>query len=227
MNFPMEKENRELLIEGAKFFGIHLNDKLISGFEIYLKELIRWNQKVNLTAIRTEKGIILKHFLDSLSVVPHLPPISNLLDIGSGAGFPGIPLKMVLPSIEITLIDSRLKKVDFQRHIIRTLGLKGIEAIHGRIEDKEVIEKFGESFDGLISRAFSNTETLLSLGSPFLKSGGFVVAMKGKLTRDEIHSISKIVKIPYRVKKTICFLLPFSSFKRSILIFEKENVFNL
>ncbi len=222
MNFSMEKENKELLIEGAKVFGIEINEKLMMAFEIYLKELLKWNQKMNLTAIRTERGIILKHFLDSLSVIPHLPPISSLLDIGSGAGFPGIPLKMVLPSMKIILIDSRLKKVDFQRHIIRTLGLKGIEAIHGRIEDRRALEKLENRFDGIISRAFADIGTLLSLGFPYLKMGGFVLAMKGKVSSNEIRGFIKEGGPQYMLKNSFSIVLPFSNFKRTIIIFEKQ-----
>ena len=125
MCFSMETENKDLLVEGAKTFGIHLDGKAIEFFELYLKELLKWNQKINLTAIRSEKGIVLKHFLDSLSVYPYIPKTCSLLDIGSGAGFPGIPLKITQPNLEMTLIDSVRKKVDFQRHIIRMLGLKG------------------------------------------------------------------------------------------------------
>jgi 16S rRNA (guanine527-N7)-methyltransferase len=139
----METENRNLLVGGAKAFGIDLVEKSVEAFDLYLRELLKWNEKMNLTAIRSEKGIILKHFLDSLSVFPHLPKISSLLDIGSGAGFPGIPLKMIQPPLEITLIDSVRKKVDFQNHVIRTLGLKGIEAIHGRVQDREILEGLG------------------------------------------------------------------------------------
>ena len=122
----MERENRNLLVEGVKAFGIDLDEKKVGAFDLYLRELLKWNQKINLTAIRSEKGIVVKHFLDSLSAYPYLSKPSSLLDIGSGAGFPGIPLKMVEPFLEVTLIDSVRKKVDFQKHIIRTLGLKGI-----------------------------------------------------------------------------------------------------
>ena len=136
----MERESKNLLMEGASVFGIHLNEKHMEAFDLYLRELLKWNQKINLTAIRSEKGIVLKHFVDSLSAYPHLSKPSSLLDVGSGAGFPGIPLRMADPSLEVTLIDSVRKKVDFQRHLIRTLGLKGIEAIHGRVQDKEVLQ---------------------------------------------------------------------------------------
>jgi len=215
-------ENKNLLIDGAKKFGIHLDKKTVEVFELYIEELIKWNKKINLTAIRTEEGIILRHFLDSLSVFPHLSNISYLLDIGSGAGFPGIPLKIVKSSLEITLIDSVRKKVDFQRHIIRMLGLKGIEAIHGRVQDKEILKSMGERFDMVISRGFSDLHTFLTLGFPFLKKGGIVLAMKGEMESEEIRLLSKMEATRYRLQKIIPFLLPFSSLKRSILLFEKQ-----
>ena len=222
MTLTMELENRHLLVEGAEAFGIRLNEKQVEAFDLYLEELLKWNRKINLTAIRSEKGIVLKHFLDSLTAYSHLSKPSSLLDIGSGAGFPGIPLKMVEPSLEITLIDSVRKKVDFQKHIIRTLGLKGIEAIHGRVQDKEVIQSFGERFDTVISRAFSDLQTLLILSFPFLKKGGVVLAMKGERKGEEIQLLPKGEETRYRLKKTVSFLLPQSPFKRSILLFEKE-----
>lgn len=215
-------ENKKLLIEGAKAFGINLDEKIVEDFDIYLKELLKWNQKINLTAIRTEKGVVLKHFLDSLSACPYLSNISSLLDIGSGAGFPGIPLKMVQLSLEITLIDSTRKKIDFQRHIIRTLGLKRIDAIHGRIQDKEILQSMGQRFDMVISRGFSDLRTFLILGFPFLKKGGIALAMKGQVENEEIRSLTQTEGTRYRLQKTFSFLLPFSSVKRSILLFEKQ-----
>jgi len=218
----MEIENQKLLIEGAKAFGIHLDEKSVEAFELYLRELLKWNQKMSLTAIRTEKGIVIKHFLDSLSVFPYLSNISSLLDIGSGAGFPGIPLKMAKHSLEITLIDSVHKKVDFQRHIIRMLGLKGIEAIHGRVQDKEILQCMGERFDMVISRGFSDLRTFLILSFPFLKKGGIVLAMKGEVGSEEIRLLSKMEETRYRLQKTILLSLPYSVLKRSILFFEKQ-----
>ncbi|MBM4277170.1 MAG: 16S rRNA (guanine(527)-N(7))-methyltransferase RsmG [Deltaproteobacteria bacterium] len=217
----METENRRLLIEGAKAFGIDLNERMMEAFDLYLRELLKWNTKINLTAIRSEKGIVLKHFLDSLSVVPHLPEISSLLDIGSGAGFPGIPFKMVQPSLEVTLIDSVRKKVDFQSHIIRTLGLKGIKAIHGRIQDREILEALGGRFDAIIARAFSDLDTLLLLSFPFLKKGGILLAMKGDSAGEELKRLPLSTRNLYRWIKTAIFSLPFSSIKRSIILFEK------
>jgi 16S rRNA (guanine527-N7)-methyltransferase len=218
----MEVENRNLLVEGAKVFGILLDEKTVKAFDLYLRELLKWNQKINLTAIRTEKGIVLKHFLDSLSVFPYLSNISSLLDIGSGAGFPGIPLKMVELSLEITLIDSVRKKVDFQRHIIRKLGLKGIGAIHGRVQDREILKSLGGQFDIIISRAFTDLRTFLILSFPFLKEGGRVIAMKGEVDSREIQCLSQMEEIQYQLQKIIPFFLPFTSFKRFMLLFEKQ-----
>jgi len=218
----MERENRQFLIEGAKGFGIHLDDKTIEAFDQFLRELLKWNQKINLTAIRSEKGIVLNHFLDSLSVHPYLPEICTLLDVGSGAGFPGIPLKIVQTSLEVISIDSTRKKIDFQRHIVRVLGLKGIEPIHGRTQDKEILWSMRGQFDIVISRAFSDLRTLLILSFPFLKTGGKVLAMKGNVSSEEILHLHEIEGTPYRLQKTVPFVLPFSDFKRTILLFGKE-----
>ena len=218
----MEAKNKDLLIEGAKTFGIVLDEKAIQAFETYLKELLKWNQKINLTAIRSEKGIVLKHYLDSLSVYPYLPEHSFILDIGSGAGFPGIPLKIIQPSFEVTLIDSVRKKVDFQRHIIRMLGLKGAGAIHGRVQDKAVLRGLGGRFDIILSRAFSDLQTFLALSFPFLRQEGMIIAMKGEVDPNEISLVTGKEGIQYRLQKTISLILPFSSLKRTILLFEKS-----
>ncbi len=219
----MEITNKNLLAEGAKAFGIDLDEKAIRAFAVCLEELLRWNQKINLTAIRSEKGIVLRHFLDSLSVAPYLPDHAFILDIGSGAGFPGIPLKIVRPALRITLIDSVRKKIDFQRHIIRSLGLKGIEAIHGRAQDTEIRQSLGGRFDITLSRAFSELRTFLVLSFPFLKEGGTAIAMKGRGDDKETRLVAEMKETPYQLMRTAKFVLPFGHFKRSILLFEKHQ----
>jgi 16S rRNA (guanine527-N7)-methyltransferase len=217
----MEAENQSLLIKGAKAFGIDL-DQDVHAFSRYLDELVRWNQKINLTSVRTEKGIILKHFLDSLSACPYLPAGGRVLDIGSGAGFPGIPIKIARPSLQVSLIDSVQKKVAFQRHILRILGLQGAEAVHGRAQDPAIQESLGGRFDAVISRAFSDTETFLSLSHPFLRPGGLALAMKGVVTDDEVDRVNKAMKKQYEHPQFFSFVLPFSSFKRTLLLFERR-----
>jgi len=220
----MEPQNKNLLVRGGKAFGIDLDEKAIEAFELYLKELVKWNQKINLTAIRSEKEIVLKHFLDSLSVSPNLPKPSSILDIGSGPGFPGIPLKIAQPELAMTLIDSVRKKVDFQRHIIRMLGLKGIEAIHGRVQDKAILQDLGERFDITLSRAFSDLRTFLALSFPLLKKEGMAIAMKGMVNQKEIEPLTQTKGAQYRLEKSVSLTLPFSSFKRTILLFQKQQV---
>jgi len=217
----LEIENQKILIEGGKAFGVDLDEKAIKAFDIYLKELLKWNQKINLTAILSEKGIVLKHFLDSLSVKPYLPKRPSVLDIGSGAGFPGIPLKIVQPAFQMTLIDSVRKKVDFQRHVIRVLGLRGTEAIHGRAQDREIVQNLGGQFDITLSRAFSDLRTFLVLSFPFLKGGGTAIAMKGETDDKEIGLLVEAEATRYRLTNTLQLVLPFSHFKRTILLFEK------
>jgi len=209
-------------LQGAKAFGIDLAEGATRAFDIYLTELLKWNQKINLTAIRTEKGVVIKHFLDSLSICPHIPGRTSLLDLGSGAGFPGIPLKIVQPFLRVTLVDSVRKKVDFQKHIVRLLGMREIEAVHGRVQDEKVVKEMAEQFDMAISRAFSDTATFLHLSHPFLKRRGMAVAMRGKTTEEDIQRLSKEEGRRYQLQKHVSFVLPFSNFERTILLFEKQ-----
>ena len=123
--------------------------------------------------------------------------------------------------MRLTLIDSVRKKIDFQRHVIRILDLKGMEAIHGRVQDKGILRDLGGRFDIILSRAFSDLQTLLALSLPFLKRAGKVIAMKGEVDDDEIRLLTGTEGIPYRLQKTVPLILPFSSFKRTILLFEK------
>ena len=218
----MEAENKKLLVEGAETFGVHLEKETVEAFDLFLKELLKWNQKINLTAIRSETGIITKHFLDSLSIHPYLEKSSSLLDIGSGAGFPGIPLKIAEPTLEITLIDSVRKKVDFQRHILRSLGLKGMEAIHGRVQETEILIRMEGRFDRVVSRAFSHLQTFLHLAYPFLKKRGIALAMKGDLKGEETRACIEGERDRFQLQRTIVFTLPFTSLKRTILLFEKQ-----
>lgn len=218
----MEAESKDILLQGAKDLRIGLDQKALDAFSLYLRELSKWNQKLNLTAIRTEKGVVIRHFLDSLSIHPYLPKTGWLLDLGSGAGFPGIPIKIVQPCLDVVLIDSVLKKVHFQRHMIRVLHLRGIEALHARIEDREIIEKYREKFDGVVSRAFSDLGTFLTLARPFLKPGGRLIAMKGMSGEEEIRSLSPAQRTGYRLRESTSFVLPTTSLRRMILLFEKD-----
>ncbi|MCP3678147.1 MAG: 16S rRNA (guanine(527)-N(7))-methyltransferase RsmG, partial [Deltaproteobacteria bacterium] len=138
---------RDMLENGARQLGIDFGGRESDLFFTYLKELTEWSRKMNLTAIRDDRGIVTRHFLDSLAVHRFLGGALSLFDIGSGAGFPGIPLKIVRPSLDVVLLDGVGKKVAFMRNVVRSLGLKGIKAVHGRAEDHSVIGQHREAFD--------------------------------------------------------------------------------
>ena len=181
------KKWQNLIYEGAKDLDIQIDKRKIGNFAIHAFELIKWNQKTNLTAITDPFEVAVKHFLDSIVPVEMIPPNASLLDIGSGGGFPGIPLKILLPSLSVTLIDASRKKVSFLKHIIRILELKDIEALHIRAE--EFVEKPGveKTFNVVISRALSSMTTFALAALPFLKEEGFIIAMRGSVSDDDIQ----------------------------------------
>ena len=181
------KKWRNIIYEGAKDLDIQIDKRKIENFAIHAFELMKWNQKTNLTAITDPFEIAVKHFLDSIVPVKMIPPYASLLDIGSGGGFPGIPLKIILPSLSVTLIDASRKKVSFLKHIIRILELKNIDALHIRAEEfveKPSVEK---TFNVVISRALSSMTTFALTALPFLKEEGVIIAMRGSVSDDDIQ----------------------------------------
>ena len=178
-------------------FGIHLQKRQIAALEIYTKELLEWNGKFNLTAIRDVKGIRTKHYLDSFSCVQawkNNPPAS-LIDIGTGAGFPGIPLKILYPRLQLTLVESVRKKVDFCRHIIRTLKLTEVEVIHARAEDIGRLDNHRESYDWAVARAVARLPVLVEYLLPLVRVGGNILAQKGDTGPAEAHSAEHAIKL--------------------------------
>lgn len=166
-------------------------------FILYKDMIKEWNEKVNLTAITEDEEIIKKHFIDSIKSYRFEPlkSCTNLIDIGTGAGFPGIPLKIMRPELQVVLLDSLNKRVNFLNEVIRALGLTGINAIHGRAEDFAREDVYREKFDVVISRAVANMSVLSELCIPYVKNGGYFVAMKGPSVDEEISEGSKAVKI--------------------------------
>ena len=209
-----------LLSTHAANFGIVLSQNALAKFETYLHALKDWNEKFNLTAIKDDQGIVIKHFLDSLMPLKFIKPGANLLDIGSGAGFPGIPLKIAEPSLDVTLLDSVNKKVGFMKHIIAELGLTGIEAVHARAEDLTKTKR--GRFDVVISRALTNLPDFVKLGESFLKLDGILIAMKGSRADEEIKEASKIMdKKRMRVRNIEKLSLPGGAGERGIVILER------
>ncbi len=181
------KKWQNLIYEGAKKLDIQIDKPKIEKFAIHAIELMKWNQKTNLTAITDPFEVAVKHFLDSIVPVNIIPLNASLLDIGSGGGFPGIPLKISLPSLSVTLIDASQKKVSFLKHIIRILELKNIDALHIRAEDFADKPGVAKTFNVIISRALSSMTSFGMTALPFLKKEGVIIAMRGNVSGDDIQ----------------------------------------
>ncbi|MBI5892532.1 MAG: 16S rRNA (guanine(527)-N(7))-methyltransferase RsmG [Deltaproteobacteria bacterium] len=222
-----QEDIEKLLKIGAEEIGCYIGEREIALFLKYLEELKEWNKKINLTAIKDDKDIIIKHFLDSLILAPFLKSCKNLLDIGSGAGFPGIPLKIVMPELKVALLDANNKKVSFTNHIIRMLGLKDIETVHARAEDEKIIKKLGKpapesfnrGFDAVTSRAFAELKDFLKTAKPYAKERGLIISMKGPKGIEELDRAKKIEDLTLVEKKAV--KLPFSDIMTSVFVFKK------
>ena len=208
-------ESINFFIDGCKLFNISLTDELIKKFRFFGKELLRWSDRYSLTSIKDEKGIITRHFFDSLSIVSFIPQKSFLLDIGSGAGFPGIPIKIVCPNLKMVLLEAKRKKVFFLRHIIRNLKLNNVKAFWGRAEDKKFILDFKNKFDLVIGRAVTKVEFFLSLAFPYIKEEGLLIWIGSSH-----QMIGRDIK-GYTILHQEKILIPFTKMVNHIVIFKK------
>lgn len=181
----------DIVSRETESLGLSLSTQQLASFEAYAAELVKWNRKVNLTAITKYNEIAIKHFVDSLALAPYITAGDRLLDIGSGAGLPIIPLKIINPETIMVSVDAVAKKIHFQRHVIRILGLQNIEAIHTRIEDLQKTHR--HSFSVITSRAFTRLDRFVSLAAPLLAEGGILIAMKGDQADDEIAAAYDVV----------------------------------
>jgi 16S rRNA (guanine527-N7)-methyltransferase len=210
-----------LLRQASREIGVSLNHPQVEMFWLYLQELLEWNSRFNLTAIGDPEDIIIKHFVDSLTPLRYLAGSGSLLDIGPGAGFPGIPLKIAAPMLNLQLVEANRKKVSFLKHIIRTLGLENVTVLHGRIEEMAHSEK---SFEIIISRAFRKLEPLLQLVSPLLKPENTLVAMLGPTTKMEQKSFMAFgLTANLDLIREVSLQLPYGRGSRTLLLFKKRH----
>jgi len=173
-------EWRSVIVNGAGELGVAVTDGQAAHFAMHAREMMRWNRKINLTAISDPYEIAVKHYLDSIAAVPFIKPGSTLLDVGSGAGFPGIPLKIMIPSLCVTLLDARRKRVNFMKQAIRLLDIGSIRACHDRLERAAESLPSGGGYDLIVSRAFSDLKWFVAQALPLLKKGGKLIAYKGR-----------------------------------------------
>jgi len=194
------KDWKQCICDGANALGIHIDKLAADQFAVHATELSIWSRKINLTNIKDPLEIAIKHFLDSIAPVQMIPGGASVLDIGSGAGFPGIPLKVMMPSSPVTLVDASRKKVNFIKHIIRTLQLQNTEAYQVRAEEikrawpKSFQEQRPDAhgFDVIVCRALSALDNFVRMALPLLAERGMLIALKGKITKAELDSVKSI-----------------------------------
>ncbi|MCJ7434274.1 MAG: 16S rRNA (guanine(527)-N(7))-methyltransferase RsmG [Anaerolineales bacterium] len=215
---------KKLVQEAHTLFNVHLTGRQVLSLITYERELMEWNQKFNLTAIRDRESIRTKHFLDSLSCVQawQARPPSRLVDIGTGAGFPGIPLKIIYPSMKITLVESVGKKAMFCQHIVRVLGLENVEIIQARAEDLGQKAEHREKYDWAVARAVAQMNVLVEYLLPLVKIGGMVLAQKGESAPVEAQDAEKAMKLlGGKLKQLIPVNLPGVADDRYLVLIDK------
>ena len=210
--------NKEEFITAIKDLGIELTEYQLNQLNKFYRLLIDWNNKINLTRIVEEEEVYLKHFYDSLTIakVVDLKEKETLCDVGTGAGFPGVVLKIVYPNLKVTLVDSLLKRVNYLNEIIKDLGLTNIEAIHVRGED------YKGNFDVVTSRAVANIEKLLDYTMHLVNKNGVFIAMKGNIDNELTDEIKRKIEKKFIIERIEKFTLPKEESQRSILVIKRK-----
>ncbi len=219
-----KEEFKKVFMEYAKKINIDINEEQINKFYDYMNLLIEWNKKINLTAITDYNEIILKHFVDSLTINKCIKENNYVVDIGTGAGFPGIPLKIIRDDIKIVLVDSLNKRINFLNEVIKKLNLKNIETVHARAEEFGRNKKYRQKFDIATSRAVANLSTLSEYMIPLVKINGRCICMKGKEIKEELKdSLNAIKVLGGKVENVEEFELADNDINRSIIYILKEK----
>ena len=220
-------EFSKLMKEKLKELNTDLSDIQLEQFYNYMNILIEWNKFMNLTGITEPEEVITKHFIDSLTVLDKVDKSASVIDVGTGAGFPGIPIKIVLPNTKIVLLDSLNKRIKFLNEVIEKLGLKNIETIHGRAEEYGKNKNHREKYDIAIARAVAPLNILLEYLMPFAKVNGKCLCMKGSSSEEEIENSKNAIKVlGGKLVKTEDFYIPNTDMKRRIVQVNKVKETN-
>ena len=220
----MDRYDTDIFRKDLEELGIPLSERQPEQFLRYYEMLVEWNGRMNLTAITAYRDVLKKHFVDSLSLVKacDVNGAENLMDVGTGAGFPGLALKIAFPGLSVTLLDSLNKRIQFLEAVIEELGLEGVRTIHGRAEDSAKPGRLRECFDLCVSRAVANLSTLSEYCIPFVKKGGLFIAYKSENALPEIQGAkAALVALGGRVEDRVEFTLPHSDIYRSLFVIRK------
>lgn len=220
---------KDYLKEVAEKINIVLSEKQLEQFQIYYYNMIETNKVMNLTSITDEKDVVIKHFIDSISIMNYydFSNCDSIIDVGTGAGFPGIPLSIMLPGISFTLMDSLNKRIKFLNQIIIDCKLKNIKTVHSRAEDLGHNPQYREKYDVCVSRAVANLSVLLEYCIPFVKKDGYFISYKSILAEDELkQSKSAQKKLLCKLSEEITFHLESTDYYRSFLVFKKMDNLN-
>ena len=216
--------NEQQFIEALKEKGIVLTDTQIAQFKTYFELLVEWNEKMNLTAITDLEGVYLKHFYDSISASFYFDftKVTTVCDVGAGAGFPSIPIKICFPHLHVTIVDSLNKRITFLNHLSEQLKLEHVNFVHARAEEFGQNAKYREQFDVVTARAVARLSVLSELCVPLAKNGGYFVALKAAAGPDELKDAKKaIATLGVELKEEFSFLLPVEESERTLYVFDK------
>ena len=215
---------KDIITNGAARLGLNITERQTEQLIKYARLLQEWNEKINLTAITDDEGIAVKHFLDSMTAICTGKVGDKVIDVGTGAGFPGLVLKIMKPEIELTLLDSLNKRINFLKAVSEELGLEGTEFIHARAEDGGRNRALRAGFDTVVSRAVANMTTLSEWCIPFLRKNGYFLALKGPLADEELNNARRAISIlGGDVEGVYEADIPFSDLRHKIIMVKKER----
>lgn len=220
----MENRNIDQFKKDLMALGIELTENQIEQFITYYEMLVEWNEFMNLTAITEYDEVMKKHFIDSISLIKayDVSKESTVIDVGTGAGFPGLALKIAYPNLKVTLLDSLNKRIQFLNAVIEKLGLEGVETVHGRAEDFAKPDKLREKYDLCVSRAVANLSTLSEYCLPFVKVGGKFISYKSeKIAEEMVAAKNAIGLLGGKVENQVEFTLPDSDIYRNLFVIKK------
>lgn len=216
----------ECLVDGLKAWDITLTDRQQTQFQTYLEEIKSWNKKINITALTEDRDILMKHFLDSLAATQYYPfSDQRIIDIGTGAGLPGLPIKILFPELSLTFVDSSAKKMRVLESICQKMGIQGCSFLNTNIEHVGRDASQRGTYDVVLSRAVAPANILLELSIPLLKVNGVAMLYKGPTGDEEVdNSVNALEILKAEIKQNACFSLPFTDFERKIIVVEKVGI---